>query len=1373
MERVGRRGPGRARRLGAGLVVAAAVLAWSPASRAQQVQIIEMLPLELQELVVSQGGVVPGEAVPGGAAAGEAAGEPSPRLDKLKKLTFDRRPSAILAAWAAPEPEPLPFPEEPEPDAPTVDGTAEPGTEAGEAAATDESAAADDGAPATDDEPASEATPASGSATPSAASAAGPSASGAAPASHSPGPPPAPVPGGLTRGATQPGAGAPATAGTLQPGTAAPVQPAADEVATEVTPEVVAAGEVPDPAAEAERQAALSAAVDRELEIFQRHVTLGRWQAVADYLAGLTEEEAQAAYGQLLASLAAGPPRIQSPFARYAEVNVYAPDDVAGLLGACPQGFELDDVRRVQLAKLAQQCLEGGAQPEQLVERLADGVRAEDLPADELFLAHLLIDAGQPVAAGAFLPEVGAARACDDRRALNLLSQHLLADGDRPGHLEYAWACLMGVLAGTSVGDELEDEALARAVALAPRLADELGQSWLERSFRGEAARGQELLAEIGSTAAKAPVEAAKAKDQRLANLTLQSTAAEALLSAAPDLAGAWAGTLTLLARNWLTEARHSYEHDTSTSRGPSLERDAYGNFFYYNYRNQMRGNVPDPILTGELLDIRPSEAWLAHVDGTLRPELAALTAQLLLKIREEDEAFPYIEALAPSHPEAAEQLVNEFLTVWADNHDPNSDNNRRSSYIYFFGYEQRADAIPLTRSKQERNLAELAGWVRRLRALPLEGVDEQLLASCFMRAHSTAEVYRLETIEAVFGSLETLEPDTLSALVQRMRGNLVTVWRDPNTQKDAKTRRRQKDIQAEVLRGYEVARTVIERALADHPDSWRLRLALASVMHDEADYHKEVTGDSSYAGSRRAAFEVFARAADQYAAALPGLTDEEHSADVFLTWFYASLGACDLGAITDEHRPVASEVAAIRDAVNALPGPLAERHVGLVANTLFTRMSSVKPQVKYSYVRHGLEIVGDDERAIEARDVYEYYSDLVTEIQLETRLDGSDEVGPGEPFGVFVDLRHTREIEREAGGFSKYLTNQNNQGFSWNYGRPTENYRDKFEEVAREALSEHFEVHSITFNHAEAHSLAEAEYGWRVTPYAYLLLSARGPEVDRLPSLRLDLDFLDTTGYAVLPVESAPLVLDASRRAPVPRPFDELDLVQTLDERQADKGRLLLEVQATARGLVPEVERFLDLDVDGFEVAGIEDQGVAVDQFEEEGDGRGVLSTRLVTVEYRAREGLEQLPERFAFPAPTVDVAGELFQRYDDADMAEVAREIELMAEYGEPEGGAWWRWLLVLAAAIAGAWGGWRWWQAREHEVIANRYEMPRDASPFAVLGLLQRMREDERLRPGWRDELQAQIAQLEAYYFAEAPDGPAPDAAAIARNWVRRVG
>ena len=55
-----------------------------------------------------------------------------------------------------------------------------------------------------------------------------------------------------------------------------------------------------------------------------------------------------------------------------------------------------------------------------------------------------------------------------------------------------------------------------------------------------------------------------------------------------------------------------------------------------------------------------------------------------------------------------------------------------RNSWVYFFGFEQRAEGIPLTRSKQERNLLELARWVVKIRNLKLGDIDEEMLAKAF-----------------------------------------------------------------------------------------------------------------------------------------------------------------------------------------------------------------------------------------------------------------------------------------------------------------------------------------------------------------------------------------------------------------------------------------------------------------------------------------------------------------------------------------------------------------------------------------------------------------------------------------------------------------
>ena len=45
--------------------------------------------------------------------------------------------------------------------------------------------------------------------------------------------------------------------------------------------------------------------------------------------------------------------------------------------------------------------------------------------------------------------------------------------------------------------------------------------------------------------------------------------------------------------------------------------------------------------------------------------------------------------------------------------------------YMFAWGFNQRAQGIPLTRSKQVRNLEELARWIERIEQLPIEPIDE------------------------------------------------------------------------------------------------------------------------------------------------------------------------------------------------------------------------------------------------------------------------------------------------------------------------------------------------------------------------------------------------------------------------------------------------------------------------------------------------------------------------------------------------------------------------------------------------------------------------------------------------------------------------
>jgi hypothetical protein len=440
-------------------------------------------------------------------------------------------------------------------------------------------------------------------------------------------------------------------------------------------------------------------------------------------------------------------------------------------------------------------------------------------------------------------------------------------------------------------------------------------------------------------------------------------------------------------------------------------------------------------------------------------------------------------------------------------------------------------------------------------------------------------------------------------------------------------------------------------------------------------------------------------------------------------------------------------------------------------ANALFTRMSGLNPSAKFRYLRGGFEVVGDHKQAHEARKVYDYYKDLVTEIKLDAALDGGDDVGHGRPFGLFVNLRHTREIERESGGFGRYLQNQN-QGnlFYYNYGRPLENYRDKFQDAAKKALEEHFEVVSVTFQDEKVNSKATAEYGWRVTPYAYVLLKARSPEVDKLPPLRLDLDFLDTSGYVVLPVESPAVPVDAAADRPAARPFEKLEVTQTLDERQAKEGKLVLEVKAVAQGLVPDLDQILDVGSPSFVVDKAEDQGLSVSRFDPDSPETKVLSERTWLVAMHAADGQEKPPVTFRFAPAKTDVAEMTYQRYVDADLTKVGPQVVLEERYGrESHARLWWLAGGVLAALAAAALA-WRLRPRRAREE-AGRFRMPDPVTPFSILGLLRDIEQNDGLPDDRKRELSATIHRLEAHYFVgPAPDEP--DLHEIARDWIRRT-
>ncbi|MAX37108.1 hypothetical protein [Gimesia sp.] len=1160
---------------------------------------------------------------------------------------------------------------------------------------------------------------------------------------------------------------------------------------------------------------------EKQLQNLQQYVTLGNWGEVKSFFNTLPQAEYEALYLQLLSSLQNPVQQPGTRFPQYAEKNVITVDDFFELAALLPadstekiqaKNLPQSSISTTQMQILLQQnpqlaaqlkqkntlfgqlagvfriSIANGFSIEEYLKRFREiqpetqAAKSEAAAGKPLLtqrqIARLLADSGQAQYLAEFLPALEEAIKQDDREALNLLSRYYLALPQyekKSEHLEKAWTALQAVLAVGEISASEKEEALKRAVELTPRIKEELGQAWLSESFSKRPERGKEILSSIGAAVALGIQTQSTNSHFRLNSLELQKTAVDALLKAAPEQARAWQSTLQMMASNWLREAQISQTYDYSTSRSRMMQRDYYGNYYYTDgvmmQQQMQRQNQIRAIATGKVLEMLPDEKWMALIDDSLHLEFQTTIAKLYLKVEEEEEAFPYIERLAPLNPREAKSLAEEFLRVWTKNHNPNSEQQRTSIYMFSYGFNQRAQGIPLTRSKQVRNLEELAVWIQRINDLPIEPIDEKLITQAFTQVHSSAEVYQLDAIEKIYGTVDGLNPNTLASLIQTMRTNLGKVWRLPATQKAAKTNRKQKDIEREVLQGYATAQQVLSKAISKYPQSWSVQLAKAALDHDANEFQQELNRTTEFSERRQVSLEGFQKAAELYAAEVEQLEEEKQESTVYETWFYASLGAPDLGKITHATVSDPTQYPLIREAIEGLPGEIGKRHMDQFANSLFVRLSAVEPGVKFRYLQAGFEIVGDHEQAREAKKVYDYYKDLVTEIKLETRIDGSDVVGHTAPFGLFVNLRHTKEIERESGGFSKYLQNQNQGGYYYyNYGRPLENYRDKFEEAAKQSLEEHFEILSITFQSEDVHSRATEEYGWRMTPYAYLLLKPKGPEVDKIPALTLDMDFMDTSGYAVVPVTSAALPIDASPEQGDLRPFKNLQITQTLDEREAKAGKLKLEVRATGVGLIPDLDQIVDLKPKEFDVTAVENEGVSVSQFDKTEAGNAINSERLWLVSMEARPDLTRHPETFSFGLPKQEDHEVTYQRFEDADLVSVEPDIMLQQEYGTPEK-SWMVPASVVFAVLILLVIIYRLIARKAPVVTSARYQVPEKITPFTVLGLLKDIERTNGLSPTGKQELGVSISRLEHYYF-ETPEGEEPDLNAVVHRWVNQT-
>jgi hypothetical protein len=959
--------------------------------------------------------------------------------------------------------------------------------------------------------------------------------------------------------------------------------------------------------------------------------------------------------------------------------------------------------------------------------------------------ARLLTGLGLIDAIEAYLPELNA-----DESRPGVLAQHArfhqhLAGqagdfGTRMVHLDRAFELLRLALNSEAAEASDREEVLAVVLALLPELPESEVEVWRETLFAD--GRGFGLTALSGVCKTMETFERMRVLARDRAPVVREAKAMGEILAALtpPERAHLSSAALGMVGMRLAAEAEFSLAANPNDYR-------------YYQY-TPTEGRLPTNIETSELLPWMPSVEWMALIDPGLAERLMRIRVRLAAQARLPEDALETVKLAGDQRPAFAQELAELFLSEWTTALESQrvAGIDQNQSIFFVNGVRQvNPGSAPLTRAHQMRSLSKLAEVLRSFASLGLQPMSPEALVEGFAACHSSAEVYQVADIEGLLGPIEVMPAAMATALADNMRRNLASRWASNQVQTASGTKRNQAQMEAEIERGYLLAERILERSMDQEPDGWLNVLIRGALMFDFAEFsHKRDPDLREYAPIRDSAFLSFQRAAQLYAAALEegGIAP---TALPYTLWFSAALGASELGYLTANTRPDNDQVDLLRTELQQLDAVSQAGQLDLFA--AWVESVNVPAVMKPRFLRHALRILEGHEHpaAAAASARLQLYDELVQEVLLVVEIDGPPEVAPNQPFGVRLSLRYTAALEREAGGFAKYLQNQ---VYAPATGAQVD-YRDRFEEQVREKLFEGFEVDGIHFHRPEVEDRAVGVHGWMEKPLAYAVLRVRDAAVDRITSLQLDMDFSDGQSTVLLPVTSSVVLLDARGSDLAARPYEKLEIEQVLDAREWKDQKLLLEVRARGRGVLPEMDALIPgLDaIQGFEVAEVESHPLNIAELDAESTPIMPLTERSWTV-HLTPAAVSQASFRF----PSIALANEAStrKRYDDLDLVDAESTVALDAS--ALDGGLpWWSWLILLGVVLVVAWM----LRSSRRPLLETSVPLPLPSkvTPLSALAYLRRLSEAARLRerPEWGAELASEVAGLERQAFAPGGEQP----------------
>jgi hypothetical protein len=894
---------------------------------------------------------------------------------------------------------------------------------------------------------------------------------------------------------------------------------------------------------------------------FLMYFVTGDWAGVGEALKQMPPDLAAKIYSKMLTDLAEN----RKPVLRL--------DDIVGLSDAAPTELTNDHVRRLgQLLGIAVPMNESFW----LVDRLQKGTGqfGGTDPGKRLLAARLLIAGNFRDLARDYLPSNDQIALIADDGVRNELMAFVATQEQREStqrtEVQRIWDENIRNLLAPSTGKNKGSEK-QKPLAAISKIITQVPLSTLAPVFTG-------LIKDDPETAMKL-LTALERKIQndrngevatRTSNIEVQANVAALLCDLVKPGEQPWTQVIEMMADGWASEAENTFAQKSATS------------------------NPQKFILPENLMPHAPTGKWAAALSSSSRDRVDVDMSRLILSGANFDQAAERIVEIGKRSARAGAALAEDFLGVWAKTHNPQIPEALRRKF------NLPDDArIPVTPIMMEKNIESLARMMELFRQAGIPPADYSKVVDAFDLAYSNAETYRTSHIEKVFGPMDKMDEPLFFLILSRMSKNLGERWRKMDVQTAGMTQRDETQTLDLVREGYDTALKLIDGWIAGHGDSSRALTLAGTLLVEWGDfeYFQELVASESnkrmtgYKEKNLQAQEYFNRGAAAYGTQVAKLAPDEYSVDAYLGWFNGLLGISSNGQINLSKAMNRAALTRIREHLVALPDKASKTHISLFAKIVNDRLADEKnplhEDLKYRYLASSLVITKDDPFTLGAQKQVAYLDELLSEVRLQTRVDGPNTVGRDQDFGIIVSIVHTEAMGRAA-HFGQYLTNDANAGLVKQQQKPSalvkkmraaQGPRDELELNITEALSPFFDIQSITFATPEVKPRPTAQAGWDETILAYLHVRAKDASVDKIPPVQLELKFVDLSGPITIPAESAETVIKVATDQAAPRPSSNLEITQILDNRQLNiNGSLTLEVKATASGLVPDIEQLLDL---------------------------------------------------------------------------------------------------------------------------------------------------------------------------------------------------